>query len=58
MPGRDFTATMRLLRPHPSVYAFYDGRVEGHRLFSADANWIDDGNSRAYLLAWMMTAKS
>jgi len=34
---------MRVLRPHPNVYAFYDGRVEGNRLFSDAANWIDDG---------------
>jgi cyclase len=40
---RDITATMRVLRPHPSVYAFYDGRAEGTRLYSAEANWIDDG---------------
>jgi hypothetical protein len=23
-----------------------------------DAKWIDDGNSRAYLLAWLMTVQS
>jgi cyclase len=40
---RDITATMRVLRPHPKAYAFYDGRVEGNRLYSAAANWIDDG---------------
>src|SRR5205814_2261265 len=41
--GGDITATMRVLRPHPNVYAFYDGRVEGNRLYSPSANWIDDG---------------
>ncbi len=25
---------------------------------SLDAKWIDDGNSRAYMLAWLMTVKS
>jgi endoglucanase Acf2 len=25
---------------------------------SLDAKWIDDGNSRSYLLAWLMTPKS
>ncbi len=43
MAERDITATMRVLRPHPNVYAFYDGRIEGNRLYSAAANWIDDG---------------
>ena len=43
MSERDITTTMRVLRPHPKVYAFYDGRIEGNRLYSADANWIDDG---------------
>ena len=40
---RDITATMRVLRPHPSVYAFYDGRIEGVRLHSPEPNWVDDG---------------
>jgi glyoxylase-like metal-dependent hydrolase (beta-lactamase superfamily II) len=44
---RDITATMRVLRPHPSVYAFYDGRIEGVRLHSPEPNWVDDGG---YLL--------
>lgn len=37
------TATMRVLRPHPNVIAFYDGRIAGTRLFSAQPNWLDDG---------------
>jgi cyclase len=33
---------LRILRPHPNIYAFYDGRVEGYR-FSQEDNWVDDG---------------
>jgi glyoxylase-like metal-dependent hydrolase (beta-lactamase superfamily II) len=33
---------LRVLRPAPNVYAFYDGRVDGHR-FDAGPNWVDDG---------------
>jgi cyclase len=33
---------LRVLRPAPGVYAFYDGRVAGQR-FRAGANWVDDG---------------
>lgn len=34
--------TMRLLRPAAGIFAFYDGRVEGHR-FAAGPNWVDAG---------------
>jgi cyclase len=33
---------LRVLRPHPAVYAFYDGRVPGYR-FAAHDNWVDTG---------------
>jgi len=33
---------LRVLNPHPAVFAFYDGRVEGYRMFP-DKNWIDEG---------------
>ena len=33
--------TMRVLKPLPFLYAFYDGR-EGRRLHSDGPNWIDD----------------
>jgi len=36
-------STMRLLRPHPKIYAFYDGRIEGARAWSTSPNWLDDG---------------
>ena len=33
---------LRVLRPYPHIYAFYDGRVAGHR-FAEGPNWVDDG---------------
>jgi cyclase len=33
---------MRVLRPAESVYAFYDGRMDGYR-FADGPNWVDDG---------------
>lgn len=32
----------RIFEPHPGVFAYYDGRVDGHR-FAAEPNWVDDG---------------
>ncbi len=39
----NFAATMRTFRPAPHVLAFFDGRIEGKRLHSAQPNWLDDG---------------
>lgn len=36
------TVHLRVLRPAPNIYAFYDGRVEGYRFAEAE-NWVDDG---------------
>jgi cyclase len=36
------TQHLRVLRPHPAIYAFYDGRVDGHR-FAEHENWVDEG---------------
>ena len=33
---------MRVSNPHPNIYAYYDGRIEGHR-FSDEPNWVDQG---------------
>ena len=33
---------MRVLRPHPAIYAFYDGRVPDYR-FADERNWVDEG---------------
>lgn len=33
---------LRVLKPHPNVLAFYDGRVPGYR-FADGPNWVDDG---------------
>jgi cyclase len=38
----DLTAHVRVLQPHPGLFAFYDGRIEGQR-FAEGANWVDDG---------------
>jgi glyoxylase-like metal-dependent hydrolase (beta-lactamase superfamily II) len=36
-------ATMRVLRPSPHIFAFYDGRIDGVRAYSPEPNWLDDG---------------
>jgi glyoxylase-like metal-dependent hydrolase (beta-lactamase superfamily II) len=36
------TAHVRVLQPHPGLFAFYDGRIEGQR-FADGPNWVDDG---------------
>jgi len=33
---------LRILNPHPAVFAFYDGRVDGYRM-SPEKNWVDEG---------------
>jgi glyoxylase-like metal-dependent hydrolase (beta-lactamase superfamily II) len=33
---------LRVLRPAPDIYAFYDGRIPGHR-FADEPNWVDEG---------------
>jgi len=35
--------TMRVLRPFPHVFGFYDGRMPGRRAWSDEPNWLDDG---------------
>jgi cyclase len=39
----DMTATLRILQPHPGIFAYYDGRIAGKRLHAETANWLDDG---------------
>ena len=36
------TQHLRVFEPHPGVFAFYDGRVDGQR-FAQGPNWVDDG---------------
>jgi cyclase len=36
-------STLRVLEPHPGIFAYYDGRIEGKRLYSEGKNWLDDG---------------
>jgi cyclase len=35
--------SMRIVRPHPNIIAFYDGRIPGVRAHGPDFNWLDDG---------------
>ena len=37
------TMTLRVLEPHPGIFAYYDGRVPGKRLHGPERNWLDDG---------------
>ena len=37
------TETLRILEPHPGIFAYYDGRVAGKRLHGSQRNWLDDG---------------
>jgi glyoxylase-like metal-dependent hydrolase (beta-lactamase superfamily II) len=34
---------LRILEPYPGVFAYYDGRIAGKRLYSELPNWLDDG---------------
>jgi cyclase len=40
--NRDVTRHLRVFEPHPGLFAYYDGRVPGHR-FMAAPNWVDNG---------------
>jgi len=42
-PRQPLGSTMKVLRPAPQVFAFYDGRIGGVRAYSDDSNWLDDG---------------
>ena len=38
----DLIKHLRVFEPHPGLFAFYDGRVDGQR-FAEGPNWVDDG---------------
>ena len=40
------TGHLRVLRPHPAIFAFYDGRVPGYR-FSEAPNWVTKARCRS-----------
>ena len=42
MMTTNLTQHLRVYEPHPGIFAFYDGRVEGQR-FSDQPNWVDEG---------------
>jgi glyoxylase-like metal-dependent hydrolase (beta-lactamase superfamily II) len=33
----------RIFEPYPGIFAYYDGRIAGKRLYSEGPNWLDDG---------------
>lgn len=33
----------RIFEPYTSIFAYYDGRIAGKRLYSEEPNWLDDG---------------
>lgn len=33
----------RIFEPYPGMFAYYDGRIAGKRLYSEEPNWLDDG---------------
>ncbi|MEZ5926725.1 MAG: MBL fold metallo-hydrolase [Hyphomicrobiaceae bacterium] len=37
------TDTLRTSQPYPGVFAYFDGRLDGSRIYSDQPNWIDDG---------------
>ncbi|MBP1850705.1 MBL fold metallo-hydrolase [Rhizobium halophytocola] len=39
----DLSETMRIFEPYPGLFAYYDGRIAGKRLWSDEENWLDDG---------------
>jgi len=43
MIAENTIAHLRVLKPLPFVYAFYDGRIPDVRLHSEAENWLDDG---------------
>lgn len=43
MPRPPLGSTMRLVRPAPNILGFYDGRLDGVRIWSDEPNWLDDG---------------
>ncbi|HEV7418080.1 MAG TPA: MBL fold metallo-hydrolase, partial [Tianweitania sediminis] len=36
-------STLHIIEPYPGIFAYYDGRVLGKRLYSDKPNWLDDG---------------
>jgi len=34
---------LRIFEPYPGIFAYYDGRIAGKRLYSVGPNWLDDG---------------
>jgi glyoxylase-like metal-dependent hydrolase (beta-lactamase superfamily II) len=54
----EMTATLRILEPFPGLYAYYDGRIEGKRLYSDKPNWLDDGAYSLGIASYALVAGS
>ncbi|MGF9692696.1 hypothetical protein AAIH46_07760 [Rhizobium sp. 0TCS1.26] len=39
----EMTKTLRMIEAGPGIFAYYDGRIDGMRLYSPRRNWLDDG---------------
>lgn len=37
------TDTLRISEPYPGLFSYFDGRLDGARIFSDVPNWVDDG---------------
>ena len=48
-------AHLRVLKPLPFAYAFYDGRIANVRLHSDGENWLDDGGFSLGTASYVLT---
>jgi cyclase len=46
---------LRILQPHPGIFAYYDGRIPGYR-FDPRPNWIDDGALEVGIASYALVA--
>ncbi len=37
------TETLRISEPYPGLFSYFDGRLNGARIYSPEPNWVDDG---------------
>ncbi len=50
-----FLPHLRVLQPHPDIFAYYDGRVPGYR-FDPRPNWVDDGALEVGIASYALVA--
>jgi glyoxylase-like metal-dependent hydrolase (beta-lactamase superfamily II) len=46
---------LRVLQPHPGIFAYYDGRIPGYR-FDPRPNWVDDGALEVGIASFALVA--